>query len=119
MIAFRKRHPSLARSRFWREDIAWYGPRGPVDWSYHSRSLAFCLHGGSVEDTDLYAMIHTGDQPVRFEVAERRDGVWNRAIDTAMASPDDILEDGWEASVEPEHYLVQPHSVVVLVGSES
>jgi glycogen operon protein len=24
MIAFRKAHPSLARSRFWREDVRWY-----------------------------------------------------------------------------------------------
>ena len=25
MIAFRKNHPSLSRSRFWREDVSWYG----------------------------------------------------------------------------------------------
>jgi pullulanase/glycogen debranching enzyme len=25
MMAFRKAHPSLARSRFWREDVRWYG----------------------------------------------------------------------------------------------
>ena len=25
MIAFRKAHPSLCRSRFWREDVSWYG----------------------------------------------------------------------------------------------
>ena len=30
MIAFRKAHPSLARSRFWRDDVRWYGV-GPRD----------------------------------------------------------------------------------------
>ena len=25
MIAFRKAHPSLSRSRFWRDDVSWYG----------------------------------------------------------------------------------------------
>jgi glycogen operon protein len=29
MIAFRKAHPSLCRSRFWREDISWYGLKLP------------------------------------------------------------------------------------------
>ncbi len=27
MIGFRKAHPSLCRSRFWREDVRWYGTR--------------------------------------------------------------------------------------------
>ena len=31
MIAFRKSHPSIGRPVFWREDVAWYGPDGPVD----------------------------------------------------------------------------------------
>ena len=25
MIAFRKAHPSIGRSRFWRDDVRWYG----------------------------------------------------------------------------------------------
>ena len=33
MIAFRKAHPSIGRSRFWREDVRWYGMGRDVDWS--------------------------------------------------------------------------------------
>ncbi len=50
MIAFRKAHPSLARSRFWRDDVCWYGVDRQVDLGYFSHSLAFCLHGGSQQD---------------------------------------------------------------------
>ena len=46
MIAFRKLRPSLCRSRFWRDDIRWYGTGPVVDLSPDSRTLAFCLHGG-------------------------------------------------------------------------
>ncbi len=35
MIAFRKAHPSLARSRFWRDDIRWYGVNRQVDLDYY------------------------------------------------------------------------------------
>ena len=58
MIAFRKSHPSLCRSRFWREDISWYGVGPMVDLSPDSRSLAFCLHGASQADDDIYVMIN-------------------------------------------------------------
>jgi isoamylase len=58
MIAFRKSHPSLCRSRFWREDISWYGTGPTADLSPESRSLAFCLHGASQGDDDIYVMIN-------------------------------------------------------------
>ena len=54
MIAFRKSHPSLCRSRFWREDVSWYGPGSAVDLSSDSHTLAFCLHGASQADDDIY-----------------------------------------------------------------
>jgi len=50
MIAFRKAHPSVCRTTFWRDDVSWYGVDGAPDLSPSSRSLAFCLHGNSVGD---------------------------------------------------------------------
>jgi isoamylase len=42
-VAFRKGHPSLDRSHFWREDIKWYFPIGNVDFDTTSiRWLTFC-----------------------------------------------------------------------------
>jgi isoamylase len=58
MIAFRKSHPSLMRSRFWREDVVWYGVGERADLSYESRSLAFRLRGASQNDDDIYVMIN-------------------------------------------------------------
>ena len=58
MIVLRKAHPSLGRSRFWREDIHWYGVGTNVDLSYDSHSLAFFLSGASQQDDDLYVMIN-------------------------------------------------------------
>ncbi len=54
MIAFRKAHPSLGRSRFWREEVHWYGAGEQVDLADHSHSLAFCLHGASQQDDEIY-----------------------------------------------------------------
>lgn len=41
MIAFRKAHPSLGRSRFWREDVRWYGTGPTVVMGPESRTLAY------------------------------------------------------------------------------
>ena len=64
MIAFRKAHPSVGRSRFWRDDVRWYGVDGRVNWSGSSRQLAYCLHGASQGDRDLYVMINAFWEPV-------------------------------------------------------
>ena len=66
MIAFRKSHACIGRPVFWREDVAWYGPDGPVDLGHESRSVAFLLRGAGVGDGDLYVMIngHWNDRDV-------------------------------------------------------
>ena len=70
MISFRKNpHPSLCRSRFWREDISWYGVGPMADLSPDSHSLAFCLHGASQADDDVYVMINSYWK-LQFEIQE-------------------------------------------------
>lgn len=44
-IAFRKAHPSLGRSRFWRGDVRWHGVGPTPDLCHDSRSIAFFLRG--------------------------------------------------------------------------
>lgn len=58
MIAFRKAHPTLCRSRFWREAVRWYGAEGEVDRSEESRMVSFFLSGAAEEDNDLYVMMN-------------------------------------------------------------
>jgi isoamylase len=112
MIAFRKNHPSLSRSRFWREDIAWYGVGPTVDLSYDSHSLAFCLHGASQDDDDIYVMINAYWEELEFKVQEGTAQQWKRIVNTAMPSPDDFLDDG--IPLEQTKYRLAPRSIVVL-----
>jgi glycogen operon protein len=111
MIAFRKQHPSLARSRFWREDVRWFGPRGVVDLG--RPELAVFLRGGSQDDCDLYLMINGGTEPVSF-VLQEAGARWRQVIDTARPSPGDIDLAGARELARPS-CVVEGQSVVVLV----
>ena len=113
MIAFRKRHPSFSRSRFWREDVSWYGVSSRVDLSQESRSLAFCLHGASQSDDDVYVMINAYWNQLQFDIQEGTAQEWTRIVDTALPSPDDFFDQG--VSLNGLHYTVAPRSVVILL----
>jgi isoamylase len=113
MIAFRKSHASLSRSRFWREDVAWYGTGPRADLSTDSRSVAFCLRGASQDDDDIYVMINAYWEEFDFQVQEGAAGEWTRIADTALPSPDDFSDRG--GLLSSASYRVAPRSVVVLV----
>jgi isoamylase len=115
MIAFRKDHPTLSRSRFWREDIAWYGTGPRADLSSDSHSLAFCLHGASQNDDDIYVMINAYWEELEFHIQEGTEREWTRIVDTALASPEDFSERGNPLSMPG--YITAPRSVVVLLRS--
>ena len=116
MIAFRKAHPSISRSHFWRDDVRWYGVGPTVDLSFDSHSLAYCLHGASQGDRDLYVMINAYHEPLDFEIQERSSSGWRRVIDTGLDSPLDVADPGQEKPVPSQRYQVLARSVVVLVG---
>ena len=116
MIAFRKSHPSLCRSRFWREEISWYGVGPEVDLSPDSRTLAFCLHGSSQGDDDIYVMINSYWQALQFEIQERDPNEWVRIVDTDLQSPGDFCEAG--LPMQRLTYEVGPRSVVVLLRAK-
>jgi glycogen operon protein len=113
MIAFRKSHPSLCRSRFWRDDVCWYGTGPTPDLSHDSRSIAFCLHGGSQADDDIYVMINAYWEGLQFQPQEGTPGDWVRIVDTALPSGDDFAPSG--VALQQISYEVAPRSVVVLV----
>jgi glycogen operon protein len=113
MIAFRKSHPSLCRSRFWREDISWYGTGPTVDLSPDSHSLAFCLHGASQADDDIYVMINAYWQELQFQIQEGTPQDWIRIVDTDLPCPDDFSEPG--LPLQQPTYQVAPRALVVLV----
>ena len=114
MIAFRKQHPSIARPEFWRNDVKWYGVGRDVDWSCWSRSLAYCLHGASVRDRDLYVMINAYWEPLTFMIQEGTAKGWTRIIDTYLPAPDDFVDSGTDSPLPSLAYAVQPRSIVVM-----
>ena len=114
MIAFRKAHPTICRSRFWREDIRWRGVGPTTDLSYHSQSLAYYLSGKSQDDVDLYVMVNAFTEPLSFPIFDGLQKPWSRVVDTSLDSPNDIASPGCAVPVVGSKYLVQPRSIVVL-----
>lgn len=115
MIAFRKSHPTISRSRFWREDIRWYG-RGPlVDFSDNAFHLAYCLDGISQGDVDLYVMINTHWEDALFTIQEYDQRGWKLVVDTSQTSPNDIHSPGTEPLVASEQVNIKARSIVVLI----
>ena len=114
-VAFRKTHPFLGRSRFWREDIHWYGVGTEVDRSLWSHSLAFCLHGSSQQDTDLYVMVNAYTEDLHSIIQEGRASDWLRVVDTSFLPPDDFAETGLEIRLQNLDYQVTARSIVVLI----
>jgi glycogen operon protein len=114
MIAFRKTHPSIGRPTFWREDVAWYGPDGPVDFSPESRCLAYVLHGAAEHDDDLCVMINAHGEDREFTLPEGRPPDWRCVVDTSRPSPEDIAEPDSEAALDSDSLTVGSRSVIVL-----
>jgi glycogen operon protein len=117
MIAFRKAHPSIGRPTFWREDVFWYGPVGPVDVGPESRCFAYCLHGGGFGDDDLYVMVNAHWEAHNFQVQEGKQ--WVRVADTSLSSPNDFSEPGREPPLASSSYFVSARSVVILKAARS
>ena len=116
MIQFRKSHPSIGRSRFWRDDVHWYGTGHAPDLSWNSRSLAFSLTGDSHGDGNLYVMINAWWEPLEFGIHKGAPEDWSRVVDTSLISPHDILKPGDEVPVTSPFYTVGPRSVVILAS---
>lgn len=125
LIAFRRGHPVLQRSRFFTgeenarglRDIAWHGCElhSPGWNDPNSAVLAFTL-GGFDQDADLHVMLNMDGANLEFQlpaVAGRR---WHRVVDTSLNSPDDIADPGSEISIEGDTYLVTGRSAVVLMS---
>jgi isoamylase len=111
MIGFRKAHPSLGRSRFWREDVRWYGTGPTVDMGHDSRTLAFSLCGASQQDADLYVMINMSESDQTFEIQEGGAGDWQIVFDTGLVSPDDFPEPAGRGCIQSTSYIVHSRSV--------
>ena len=131
MIALRKAHPVLRRRTFFTgergglpPEIVWHGiePAKP-DFSYESRSLAWALDGRrsdrpNLVDRDIYVAVNAWSEPLGFKIPAAPSGrPWRCAVDTALPSPEDIMEEDQGPRVPVRQvYRVQAHSLIILVS---
>jgi isoamylase len=115
MIAFRKAHPTLCRSRFWRGDVSWYGPGAGDDPFAGGHCLAFHLSGASEADADLYVMINGGPADRSFEVQASAPR-WTGGIDTSRIDPFQPAEEPDPPGLRHAVRLVPARSIQVLVS---
>jgi glycogen operon protein len=113
-IALERSMPTLNRLLD-RVKLRWSGVAlGAPDWSDHSHTLAFTLER-LLGYSALHAIFNAYWEPLAFELpAAPAAWSWRRRIDTALASPDDILP--WEDApvVASATYVAQPRSIVLL-----
>ncbi len=125
MIAFRKRCPLLRRDSFQFHGeggfhITWHGvKRSQPDWGYESRTVAMQLtqlrDDGPRDDLHFIANAYSGD--LQFELPHIGEREWFRLADTALASPQDIAEEGLEFPLlSQESYLVRARSVAIFLA---
>src|SRR5438309_563440 len=101
IIGFRKAHPSIARSHFWREDVTWYGAAGKeVDLSPQGQTLAYCLRGARLDDGDVYVMVNGGVCAISFRIQEGNVEDWLLIANTSLPAPRDIADPGCEEALE-------------------
>jgi glycogen operon protein len=123
-VEMERRRVSL--NRLLREaNIAWHGVRvDEPDWRASSHSLAFSAELRS-ENLLMYMILNAYWEPLDFELPAVRgqdSNVWRRWIDTALLSPQDIVEWQTAPSIPGSSYRAEARSVVALfadLGSET
>ena len=134
IITFRRHHPGFMRPEFFTgrdgnynaiPDISWFDEKGNIpDWDSIGPCLAFRMDGSRAEiladkdDNDFFIMFNGSNKPVNFTICEPPKGKkWVRVVDTALASPNDILKPGNECNLEnSEYYEAGENSIVILIS---
>jgi glycogen operon protein len=91
------------------------------DFSPTSRTLAFVLDGsqtGREPDRDSYVALSAWREPLPFRIPPSPSGrTWRRVVDTALASPQDIVPEGDGPRIPADAlYAVAPYSLIVLIS---
>ncbi|MFN0069973.1 MAG: glycogen debranching protein GlgX [Chloroflexota bacterium] len=125
LIAFRRAHPMLHRSRFFSgalnshgvPDIAWHGCQlNEPGWSDpNARALSYTL-GGFEGDPDLHVILNMDWESLEFELPTIDGHAWHRVADTALPSPQDFSDAGQEVRITGSTYQATERSVVILTS---
>ena len=74
------------------------------------------LGGIEAGEPDFHVMLNMGFEDLPFELPPLNGKVWKSKIDTSQLSPWDFTEEGQEPAVDGGHYIVNRHSIVVLLS---
>jgi len=120
LIAFRGAHPVLRAEAFYTDaDIRWHSPEGPVpNWHDPQERRLACHILGDEGGPDLYLMFNAGLREETFQLPSAPEGrAWRRAVDTSLASPDDLRPAGEEAELWSQHlYRLGPRACAILAA---
>ncbi len=69
-------------------------------------------------DRDIYVAVNASPEPLDFRIPAAPSGrPWRRAVDTALPSPDDIIEEDRRPPVPvPGTYTVHGHAMIILIS---
>jgi isoamylase len=97
--------------------ITWHGIKlRKPDWSHHSHSIAFTIKSLSGEFVTHF-MLNAYGESLKFELpSPDPNSTWKRWIDTSLESPNDICRWSKAVAVSEQKYLVEAHSIVVLIS---
>jgi glycogen operon protein len=121
ILALRKRHPSLRRSRFIEvdhngdADLSWHGETlAPPDWSSpDAKVLRFTLRGAVPAEPALHVMMNMSPDTKALPLPPGR---WRRIVDTSLAPPNDITPAG--VLHAGTHYDLPEHGIAVLESTD-
>jgi glycogen operon protein len=137
MIAFRLRHHGFMRPEFYTghdgsynaiPDITWFDEKGDTpEWDKNDPCLAMRIDGSRADvqadrdDNDFFIMLNSSERPVTFAVCEPLgDKTWVQAVDTGLASPNDIVAPGDEKPLSrPDRYSMRERSIAILISKKN
>jgi glycogen operon protein len=80
----------------------------------NAQILAYTLGAADKSEEDLHIMLNMSESPVELPLPQLPRREWRLAIDTAHASPEDIIEPWQQSQVRSSTYTTAARSVVVL-----
>ena len=125
MVQLRKRHGSLMRRHFLTgeteagqtlADITWHNvdPDQPFDWSgSQPQPLIYSLRATQEDETDLHIAINMTDQAWTLKLPVISGQGWQLAVNTALATPQDIITPEAQKPFKTRHYQLVPRSIQV------
>ena len=115
MIHFRKGRPLLRKKKFLTaEDVDWHGEKPfQPNWTASSHFIAYTLKD-PIHHNPLYIAFNAAEAPASIQLPPAPPHrQWQRAVDTALASPEDILEDPKAHPPLKFTYEMAPHSAFI------